>query len=212
MTRARRVRGTVAILATLAAATLATTAQNDAHAATGSAGSGADKPAKTTLRLHITGCDRCSVQLQHAVTGRPHVWTSKAQRVGSDHQAVFRVRTPRTKGLSFVLRAPWQGDTGAVPNIVTRYAGHAVDSHVTRKAARHAHRAEGCWAGTTLDRVRLDFHVARVPAKTVDGHATKIPLAYATHSMSSWRPMVKTYKGTIANQDAFYCTKPRARS
>jgi hypothetical protein len=202
------VRGIVAVLATLAAATLATTAQNDAHAATGSALAGAGKPAKTTLRLHFTGCDRCSVQLQRAVSGKPHVWTSKKQRIGADHRAVFHVRTTRTKGLSFVLRAPWQGNTGAVPNIVTRYAGHAVDSHVTRKGARHARRAEGCWAGTTVDTVRLDFHVARVAARTLDGHATKIPLAYATHSMSSWRPMVKTYKGTIANQDAFYCTKP----
>jgi hypothetical protein len=175
MTRARRLRGTVAVLAILAAAALATTAQNDAHAAAG-----------------------------------PHVWTSKAERIGSDHRAVSRVRTARTKGLSFALRAPWQGDTGAVPNIVTRYAGHAVDSHLTRKAARHAHRAEGCWAGTTVADVRLHFHVGRVASKTLDGHATQIPLAYATHSMASWRPMVKTYKGTIANQDAFYCTKPRS--
>jgi hypothetical protein len=131
MTRARRLRGTVAVLAILAAAALATTAQNDAHAAAG-----------------------------------PHVWTSKAQRIGSDHRAVSRVRTARTKGLSFALRAPWQGDTGAVPNIVTRYAGHAVDSHLTRKAARHAHRAEGCWAGTTVADVRLHFHVGRVASKT----------------------------------------------
>ncbi len=201
-----RVRRTVAVVATLAAAALSTTAQGEAHAADG--GARASTPAKTTVHLHITGCDRCSVQLQHAVTGNPHVWTSRSKRIGSDQRVVFHVRTSRTKGLSFVLRAPWEGDTGAVPNIVTRYAGHAIDSHVTRKAARHARRAEGCWAGTNVDDVRLGFRVARVPAKTLDGHRTKMPLAYATHSMSSWRPMVKAYKGTIANQDAFYCTKP----
>ncbi len=69
-------------------------------------------------------------------------------------------------------------------------------------------KAQGCWAGTRLDDVRLDFHVARVAAKTLDGHPTQIPLAYATHTMSSWKPTVKTYKGTIGNQDAFYCSKP----
>lgn len=201
-----RVRRTVAVVATLAAAALSTTAQGPAHATT--SGARAKTPATTTLHLHFKGCDRCSVQLQHAVTGRPHVWTSTSKRIGADHRVVFHVRTSRTKGLSFVLRAPWEGNTGAVPNIVTRYAGHAIDSHVTRAAARHARRAEGCWAGTHLDDVRLDFRIARVPARTVDGHRTTMPLVYATHSMSSWKPMVRTYKGTIANQDAFYCTKP----
>ena len=136
------------------------------------------------------------------------MWTSREQRVGGDHHAVFHVLTSRTQGLSFVLTAPWEGDTGAVSNIVTRYAGHKVDSHVSRAAARSAGHAEGCWAGTTLDEVRLDFHVSRVRAKTLDGHRTHIPLAYATHTMSSWKPSVKTFKGTIGNQDAFWCTRP----
>ena len=118
------------------------------------------------------------------------------------------MRTSRTHGLSFVSEAPWEGSTGAVPNIVTRYAGHGVGTFVGRAAARRGNRAEGCWAGTTADRVRLDFHVSRVPAKTLDGKPTHIPLAYATHSLASWKPMVKTFKGTIGNQDAFYCTKP----
>ena len=211
MTGVRRVRGIAAVLATLAAATLATTAQSDAHAAPGaiaSGGTGAATPARTSLHLHITGCDHCTVQLQHAVNGKPTVWTSKEQRIGSDHNADFHLRTSRTHGLSFVVRAPWEGNTGAVTNIVTRYAGHAVDSGVGRSSARHAKHAQGCWAGTRLDDVRLDFHVARVAAKTLDGHPTQIPLAYATHTMSSWNPTVRTYRGTIGNQDAFYCTKP----
>jgi hypothetical protein len=195
-----------AVLATITAAALATTAQGDAHAATGDAGAG--KAARTTVRLHFTGCDSCSVQLQHAVNGKLNVWTSKEQKVGSDHHAVFHVRTSRTQGLSFVLRAPWEGNTGAVSNIVTRYAGHRVDTHVSRTAARSAGHAEGCWAGTTLNDVRLGFHVARIPGRTLDGHRTQIPLVYATHTMSSWKPSVSTFKGTIGNQDAFYCTKP----
>lgn len=207
MTRVRRARGIAAVLVTLAAAALATTAQSEAHATSGDAGAG--KPARTTLRLHFTGCDSCSVQLQQAVNGKLKVWTSARQRIGPDHRAVFHVRTSRTRGLSFVLRAPWEGNTGAVSNVVTRYLGHKVDAHITRAAARRAHRADGCWAGTSLDEVRLDFHVARVRGKTLDGHPTKIPLAYATHTMSSWKPAVRTFKGTIGNQDAFYCTRPR---
>ncbi len=212
MTPARRIRGIAAVLATVTAATLATTAQGDAHAATAptatSAAAERGAPAMTRIHLHVSGCDRCSVTLQHAITHAEHVWTSGTQKVGSDHRVTFNIRTARTKGLSFVLDAPWERDTGAVSNMVTRYPGHRVDSWVTRKEARHAARAEGCWAGTGLDEVWLGFHVARVPATSLPGHRTHIPLAYATHSMASWRPKVKTFKGTIGNQDAFYCTKP----
>jgi hypothetical protein len=204
MTRLRRV---AAIVLTLAAAGLATTAQTDAHAASPAGDTRAGMP-HTRLHVHVTGCDRCTVTLQHAVSGRPSVWTSTPQRVGADHVATFRVRTSRTHGMSFVLRAPWEGNTGAVPNIVTRYRGQKVDSYVSRDEARHATRAEGCWAGTTSPVMRLHFHVGRIAGKTLEGDPTQIPLAYAVHSMSSWKPMVNAYRGTIANQDAFYCTKP----
>jgi hypothetical protein len=91
MTQVRRVRGIAAVLATLAAATLATTAQDNAHAATAD-GSGAGQHPTTKLRVHVTGCAACSLQLQHAVNGNVHVWTSSRQRVGSDHVAAFTVR------------------------------------------------------------------------------------------------------------------------
>ncbi|MGC4111568.1 MAG: hypothetical protein QM747_14345 [Nocardioides sp.] len=210
MSRSARVRGITAILATLAAGVLATTAQGDAHAAPAApADSASAAPARTAVHLHLTGCDRCTVQLQQAVNGKLHVWTSKERTIGSDHRVTFDVPTARTHGLSFLVRAPWEGNTGAVSNMVTAYTGHAVDSHVTRSAARHAPRAEGCWAGTSVDEVFLDFHVARVPARTLDGHKTQIPLAYATHTMSSWKPAVKAFKGTIGNQDAFWCSRPK---
>src|SRR5689334_1478204 len=131
--------------AVLAAALLATTSQAPAPAATRpspGAHVSAARPSHTHLRLHITGCDRCTVTLQRAVSGNPDVWTSPPQRVGADHRVTFAVLTSRTHGLSFVLRAPWQGDTGAVPNLVTRYRGHAIGSFVSRSAARHGRRAE----------------------------------------------------------------------
>ncbi len=208
MTRVRRV-GAVAV--TLVAAVLATTAQGQAHATTrgGSNGTADRALATTALRIHLTGCNRCTLTLQHAVNGQLKVWTSKPQRIGSDEVANFRLLTSRTHGLSFVLSAPWEGNTGARPNLVTRYRGQKIDNRVTRAEARAGTHAEGCWAGTSVDSARLSFHVARVPGKTIPGAPTQIPLAYATHAMSSWKPMVKTFKGTIANQDAFYCTRPK---
>jgi hypothetical protein len=209
MTRGRRIRGIVAVLTAVAGAALATTAQGDADASSAPPAARTSGASHVThLRLHVTGCERCSVQLQQAVTGRPTVWQSARQRIGGDHVAAFTVRSGRTHGMSIVLRAPWEGDTGAVPNVVTRYAGQPVGAFVSRTDARHSPRAAGCWAGTDADAVRLDLHVARVPAKTLDGHDTSIPLVYATHTLPSWKPYVRTFKGTIGNQDAFYCTRP----
>jgi hypothetical protein len=216
MTAVRRGRGIALIVGTLTATFAVTLAA--AFAATGhrpegaggpggSAGAGAARPSQTTLHLHVTGCDHCTLQLQHAVSGNPDVWTSKSKVIGSDQVVVFRTRTAHTRGMSFVLRAPWAGNTGAVPNIVTRYAGHAAGSFVTRRAAHHAGRAEGCWAGTGSSDHRLDFRVARVVGKSVTGEDTLMPLAYAPHTLKSWRPMARTYRGTIGNQDAFYCTR-----
>jgi hypothetical protein len=203
----RRGRVITAILATLVAGALATTAPGDAHAAPG-AGTGARAAATTKLHLHVTGCDHCSVRLQQAVEGRTTVWQSRSRRVGNDHTVTFTVPSRRTHGMSFTLHAPWQVGANAIPNIVTRYRGHSVDSLVGRKAARRGKHAEGCWAGTTLNDVSLNFHVARVAGETATGDPTPIPLVYATHTMSSWRPMVDTFKGTIANQDAFWCKRP----
>ena len=194
-----------AVIVTLAAATLATTAQGGgAHAATAPTVT----PPRTHLVLHVTGCDGCFIAAQQAVNGRLHVWTSPTKHVGSDHRVTYDLRTARTQGMSFLVEAPWEGNTGAISNMVTRYAGHGVDSLVSRAAARDGRQAEGCWSGTTLDAARLDFHVARVPGKTLDGRPTHLPLAYATHTISSWKPMVSTFKGTIGNQDAFWCTRP----
>lgn len=207
-----RVRSVTAVLVAVAVTILATIAQNGAEAATPTTGSAAAvhraKPATTHLHVHISGCDACRITLQHAVTGNPHVWTSKPRTVGADHVASWTVPTNKTKGMSFALRAPWAGNTGAVPNIVTRFGGTAIDQAVGVHRARHSTHAEGCWAGTTVDDMTLYFRVARVDALTMTGHPTKIPLAYATHAMSSWEPMQKTYHGTIGNQDAFYCSKP----
>jgi hypothetical protein len=197
----------VAVVTTVVAATLASTAQGDARASTGAPASRAATPARTTLRLDVAGCPRCHVQLQHAVTGEPQVWSSSPQRVGGDHVAVFHVRTARTHGLSVTIWAPWEGDIDAVLNVVTRYAGHAVGSHVTGTDARTSRLAEGCWAGTSARHATLRFRVVRLPSRTVTGAPTHVPLTFATHTLASRKPMVRAHHGTIGNQDAFYCSK-----
>jgi hypothetical protein len=165
---------------------------------------------RTILTLVFQKCDSCSVTLQHAIDGGGDtVWTSRSRTVGADHLVTFRVPTRLTHGLSFVLDAPWAGSAGAVPNLVTRYAGHEVGSAVDRHDARTGRRAEGCWAGTRAHAATLRFRVDRVRAETPDGQPTTIPLAYSVRTLPSWRPMLRTYKGTIANQDALYCESPR---
>jgi hypothetical protein len=66
-------RGIAAVLVTLTAAALATTAQGHAQAAT----AGRSAPPKVSIRLHFAGCDSCSVRLQHAIDGKLTVWSSK---------------------------------------------------------------------------------------------------------------------------------------
>jgi hypothetical protein len=212
MERVRRVRGIAAVVATLAAVTLATTAENGAHAASvppDRSGAGAAMATTTALHIAVSGCHRCSLQLQQAIHGRNRVWQSTSKRIGDDQVVTFHVHSHRTKGMSFVVRAPWAKGLDWVPNVATRYAGHKVDSFVTRTQARHADRAAGCWAGTRLNRVDLAFHVSRITAEAGDGSPTEAPLVYATHSMSSWKPFADTYKGALANQEAFYCTRPK---
>jgi len=200
------VRRTTATLAAVVAGLAATVTVGGTT--TPAAATTRHEPQRTSLTLVVHGCDGCSIMLQHAIAGGDSVWTSHLREVGPDHRIGFRIPTRRTHGLSFVLRAPWAGNIGAVPNLVTRYAGHAPGSAIDRQDARHGRRAEGCWAGTQDDRARLRFRVDRVSARTVDGKPTHIPLAYSPHTLPSWKPMLRTYKGTIGNQDALYCERP----
>jgi hypothetical protein len=205
------VRGIAAVLMTLVAATLAATAEHgDSYAATATAGNPAATPHRTTLHVQVAGCDRCRITLQHAVTRARSVWTSRQQKVGGDGEAVFHLRTANTHGLSFVVWAPWAGNIDAATNFVTRDAGTVVGSRQTRSQAHTAKHAEGCWAGTSSSDATVRFRVVRVPARSVTGQRTHIALGFATHALPSWKPMAKTWHGTLGNQDAFYCTRPTA--
>jgi hypothetical protein len=202
MTNRRRVSVITATAAALAAAALATTVQSNADAAPAA---DAHISSKTTLHLHVSGCDSCSIQLVQALPNYTPVWHSRSQTVGGDHVVTFTVATVLTHGMSFDVRAPWAKGTDAVPNAVTAYAGHQVRSTVSVEEARSAVHAAGCWAGTSKTTEDLSFAVDRVHTKSATGAEVVTPLVYASPTLSSWQPLVKTFHGTIGNQDAFYC-------
>jgi hypothetical protein len=202
----RRAWGIAALGAMLAATILGTTAQSEAQ---GAAAARAHGSARTTLLIHVSGCDRCSVQLVDAIKGVDNVSTFPRLKVGRDHVATFKVLKAETPGLSFEVRAPWAKGIDYVPNAVTAYAGHKVGSAISVKTARHAGHAAGCWAGTRKTTKDLYFEVGRVHTSS-HGHQVVAPLVYARHTMSAWKPFVKAVHGTIGNQDAFYCVRPRS--
>lgn len=163
----------------------------------------------TRLTLRISGCARCRVTLIQAISGAPNVWQTRAQRIGADGRAVFRVPTARTHGMSFELRVPWESAaTDSVLNIATRYPGQAVGQPWSAKQAMSSKRGFGCWAGTTKAQARL---AVRVHGFTFDAGSRgrqRAAVAWASPGLRSWRPAMRTFHGRIGNQDAFYCQRP----
>jgi hypothetical protein len=165
-------------------------------------------PSTTRLVIHVHHCRTCTLHLTRAISGTSQYWRSHGKRVGADHVVAFRVPTDRTRGLSFELEVPWQDFTDARLNVVTRYAGHAVGDRVTARQAKHAKRAFGCWAGTDRARARLDLRVAPFTFKggTDGAHESTGAVAWASPGTKSLKPRVRTWHGSIGNQEIFYCS------
>lgn len=176
----------------IAPASAAPTAASSATAAT------------TAVTLEVTGCKACEFQLFQAIDGRPKVWTSSQKKV-VDGQVSWTVPTSRLRGLSIDVRAPWDGGIGAVPNVVFRYQGKQVGDAVSRADAAGAERATGCFAGTDADTLSLPITVVHARTRAVDGSRTHTPRAYTATTQKTVAPMLRTYRGIIANQDAIYC-------
>jgi len=165
---------------------------------------------KTKVALRVAGCHTCTVRLVQAVYHPDGVtyWHSRRKPVGADGAVAFTVPRQRTHGMSFELRAPWEGGTDSVPNVVTRYRGQDVGQRWTATRAKASKRAEGCWAGTSKAHVRLRFRVARVATTDYSGKSTHAAVAWSQRGLRSWKPMTPTWHGRIGNQDAFYCQQP----
>jgi hypothetical protein len=162
---------------------------------------------RTSVAFLVDGCNRCHVRLYQAVEGRQHVWESRTHRV-RDGRVSFDVPTRRTHGLSASLMAPWEGNTGAVTQIVFRYDHEQVGSTVDDREARGKRRASGCWAGTKDKQVLLPLTVRKARIPGVDGTPTTAARAWIGTTEGWWRPMLRTFRGILGAQDVVFCTRP----
>jgi hypothetical protein len=212
MTRIGPLRRSALLVTTLLAAVGGSVATGPAHA---SPQTSPQTPAarttpaaqRTTVAFLVSGCNHCQVRLYQAVRGRQHVWESRTHRVRNGRVS-FDLATRHTHGLSASVRAPWEGDVGAVTQVAFRYAREAVGSTVTNREASHKHRASGCWAGTTRTSALLDLTVRRATIKGLDGEPTRAARAWIGTTTHWWRPMLHAYKGILGTQDVIFCERP----
>lgn len=160
-------------------------------------------PPRTRLVVRVDGCSSCTLNLARAFSGTTIYWRSRGKKVGTDHKVVFHVPAKRTRGLSFELSVPWEDYTGAVLNVVTRDAGQSPGEVRNARRARAATHAFGCWAGSKRATVRLHLHVARF---AFNGGRSTGAVAWASPGLRSLKPKVRTWHGSIGNQEIFYCS------
>jgi hypothetical protein len=160
----------------------------------------------TQLTLKIKDCEGCEVGLASYLQGSMDVWQSKPQEV-SNGAVTFAVPASRTTGLSITVRAPWEGATGHVTNVVLRYKGVHVGTKVGFDQARKFRRAGGCWAGTSDSAITFRVKVREVQ---VQGEAGKVPgtLAWVPVTQDWLRPLVPAWHGVIGTQDVMPCKAP----
>jgi hypothetical protein len=182
----------------------------------------APTPKTTTLKIVVTGCEGCTIGWQRALASdtsvapkRPRFLDGESKKV-SGGQVTFTIPTKSTQGVSFTISAPWEGFTDYVTNIVLgsdSLAGtNAAPVGTKMSTAQAKKRQEGspCWNGTTKAKTVIYVSVAKIRVK--DPKATA-PLAWASPTVSTIlpglnggdSPPVSLTRGTIGNQDAFYC-------
>jgi len=214
-----RTRRTAAVLATTVAGVAASLTGHAADAARAEAApvtpltsvtSAAAAAQTTTLTFSVHDCDGCQIQPLQYMAGQQKAWSGKKKTV-KDGTVSWTFATKHTHGMSFWIRAPWEGSdgdsTGFVANIVTRYDHEKAGSTVTRDDVRSKTKASGCWAGTDATEVTIPLEVRKV---MVDGYQGKTPgtLAWTKVTQDWWRPILKTYKGILGSQDYMPCKKP----
>lgn len=163
----------------------------------------------TTVTLQVQGCDGCTIGIVRALSAdgnvtpkKPRYWDGGSATVVGG-KVVFTVPTAYTPGISFTISAPWEGDTGAVSNIVLG-DGSAAGKTLTTMQAKARKKATACWAGTSGPKATIRVSVAKATVQGYGGPAVAA-LAWATPSVPTVGPLNSTYKGTLGNQDAYYC-------
>lgn len=194
-------RAAVLALTGALAATLTTTA---APATAGPpADRGVEKAAVTKVVLRVAGCDDCSFAA-HSYRSGGTVWSSPGRRV-RDGRVVLRVPTRLTEGMSISLTAPWERRTGAVSNVVFRYAGQEPGDRVTRREARTARRGSACFPGIDASRIKLGVKVQRAHFPGTGGRATGAA-AYTVVSQPTVGNRERVYDGFLGSQDVVPCS------
>ena len=162
----------------------------------------------TTITLKVTGCEGCTIGVQRAITGgnpskitpaKPTFWEGTSVKVKSG-VATLKVPTANTSGMSFTITAPWESGTNFVSNIVLGSALPA-GSTVTSSQQAATTKATACWAGTAKTDVTIKVQVAKA---SLGGGATAAS-AWATPTVATVGALADTTKGTLGNQEAYYC-------
>ena len=161
----------------------------------------------TTITLKVTGCEGCTIGVQRAITGgnpskitpaKPTFWEGTPVKVKSG-VATLKVPTANTSGMSFTITAPWQ-TANFVSNIVLGSARPA-GSTVTSSQQAATTKATACWAGTAKTAVTIKVQVVKA---SLSGGATAAS-AWATPTVATVGALADTTKGTLGNQEAYYC-------
>jgi hypothetical protein len=160
----------------------------------------------TAVTLVVPSCEGCEVSVHGYFQGSMDFWDSTTKAV-KDGTVTFKVPTARTPGLSVMVRAPWEGATGYVTNVVFRYRGMQPGTKVGFAQARRLTRASGCWAGTASADVTLRVKVRRVRVPG-EGGPVAGSIAWTAVTQDWLRPLVRTWHGIIGTQDVMPCNAP----
>jgi hypothetical protein len=158
----------------------------------------------TQLTIEVPSCDGCTVGVASYLQDTDTFWDGAKPTEVTNGSVTFAVPTDRTTGLSITVRAPWEGATGYVTNVVLRYKGRQPGDKIGFSAARASTRGSSCWPGTTDDSATIKVVVKKVQ---VEGYGGKVPgtLAYAKVTQPWLRPLVKTWHGVLGTQDVMPC-------
>lgn len=170
------------------------------------------RAARTRISIVVRGCPDCTVQAARYVPaegGAP--WVSRRHRVDGRGRVTLVVPSARTRGLTFLVDAPWHGADDVAAVMVARYEGREVGERVSATQAAGARRGEACWAGTTLAEARIVMRVTRFRSRTLAGGRTWHPRAWAARGLESTAPMSRAPHGSLGTQYAIGCTPPAAR-
>jgi hypothetical protein len=166
----------------------------------------------TLVRLIVRNCNGCTVGVQRGlkneptttvVPAQPNYWNGPTAKVRNG-LAILSLPTAYTPGASFILSAPWEGDTGGVTNIALGGRG-AVGRTFTANQAQDRKRATACWAGTTASSSTINVSVTR---RTMPGTGNKpavFAIAWASPSVAVTGSLSPTVHGMLGNQDMYFC-------